>query len=106
MLLGKVIGTIVATQKEELINGFKLLLVQTLHSFNDQNGNLVVCVDVLNTGIGELIMYTAGSSARQTNFTQDKPIDHIIVGIIDSVVVNNKLSFTKKLGFIKDNSKK
>jgi microcompartment protein CcmK/EutM len=100
MLIGKIIGTIVATQKDEELEGFKLLLVQQITPFGKKQNTFVVCVDSIGAGVGELIIYTTGSSARQTQLTKEKPIDHIIIGIIDEITLQDLVVFNKKGGFV------
>jgi microcompartment protein CcmK/EutM len=85
MVLGKVIGSIVATQKDESLFGKKLMLVKAI----DLEGNLlepfVVAVDVIGVGIGEKVLVVNGSSARMTDETKDKSIDSVIVAKVDSI---------------------
>ncbi len=101
MLLGNVIGTVVSTRKEEELEGLKLLLVQSVDDSGKNSGSMVVCVDAVGAGVGELVMYAAGSSARQTKLTKDKPVDHVIMAIVDEVTSVNKTLFTKGVGFAK-----
>ena len=101
MLLGNVIGTVISTCKEEELEGLKLLLVQGVNNLGKTNNELVVCVDAVGAGIGELVMYASGSSARQTKITENKPIDHVIMAIVDEITSENLVFFTKGLGFVK-----
>jgi ethanolamine utilization protein EutN len=93
MFLAKVIGTVVSTQKNPKFQGMKLLLIQP-HITRDgelvQSGSSVVAVDSVGAGIGELVMFTQGSSARLTDITRDSPTDTVIVGIVDTVEVGGK----------------
>lgn len=91
MFLGKIIGNIVATQKDPKFSGMKLLLVQP--HINKEgalvpSGSSVVAVDSVGAGQGECVLFTQGSSARLTAATRDAPVDAVIVGIVDSVEVN------------------
>ena len=85
MILGKVIGSIVATLKDSGLEGKKLMLVQAI----DLEGNLldpfVVAVDVVGVGIGEKVLVVNGSSARMTDDTKEKSIDSIIAAKVDSI---------------------
>ncbi len=101
MLLGNVIGTVVSTCKEEGLEGLKLLLVQSVDYLGKKNERLVVCVDAVGAGIGELVMYAAGSSARQTKITKNKPVDHVIMAIVDEVMSANSTLFKKGIGFVR-----
>ncbi len=93
MFLGKVIGNVVATQKNPKFQGLKLLLVQPYISQGEKlvpSGSTIVAVDSVGAGEGELIMFTQGSSARLTDNTKDKPVDAVIIGIVDMVEVSGK----------------
>jgi len=91
MFLAKVIGNVVATQKNPKFQGMKLLLVQPYISSEGAlkpSGSSVVAVDSVGAGLGECVLFTQGSSARLTPATKDAPVDAVIVGIVDSVEVN------------------
>ena len=93
MFLGKVIGNVVSTQKNPRFQGMKLQLDQPYISKGEElvsSGSTVVAVDSVGAGEGELIMFTQGSSARLTENTKDKPVDAVIVGIVDTVEVGGK----------------
>jgi ethanolamine utilization protein EutN len=93
MFLGKVIGNVVSTQKNPKFQGMKLLLVQPYISQSGKlvvSGSSIVAVDSVGAGEGELIMFTQGSSARLTDNTKDKPVDAVIIGIVDTVEVGGK----------------
>lgn len=87
MILGKVIGSVVATQKDPSLLGKKLLLVKAI----DLEGNFldpfVVAVDVVGVGIGEKVLVVNGSSARMTSETKERSIDSIIVAKVDSMSI-------------------
>jgi microcompartment protein CcmK/EutM len=91
MFLAKVIGNVVATQKNPKFQGMKLLLVQP-HINRDgklvESGSSVVAVDSVGAGFGECVLFTQGSSARLTQTTKEAPVDAVIVGIVDSVEVD------------------
>ena len=94
MFIAKVIGNVVATQKNEKFCGMKLLLVQPYISKGgklESSGSSVVAVDSVGAGIGECILFTQGSSARLTHATKDTPVDAVIVGIVDTVEVDGKV---------------
>ncbi len=93
MFLAKVIGTVVSTQKNQKFQGMKLLLIQPYISREGEliaSGSSVVAVDSVGSGIGELVMFTQGSSARLTDITRDSPTDTVIIGIVDTVEVGGK----------------
>src|ERR1035437_4867996 len=94
MFLAKVIGNVVATQKNEKFLGMKLLLIQPYVSKEGKlqsSGSSVVAVDSVGAGAGECVLFTQGSSARLTSATKDSPVDAVIVGIVDSVEVEGKI---------------
>ena len=84
MFLGKVIGTLVATQKEESLNGLKFLVVRRLTVDNQDTSGYVVAVDAVGAGVGEVVMVASGSSARQTRVTDKRPCDAVIMAIVDT----------------------
>jgi microcompartment protein CcmK/EutM len=95
MLIAKVIGTTVSTIKDEQLTGFKLLIVQQTDETGATFGKPYVAVDTVNAGIGDLVLTAHGSSARQTNITKDRPVDAVIMAMIDSLEVEGKLTFQK-----------
>lgn len=93
MLLGKVIGTVVATRKDPELDGLKLLLVKNADVDGAATGSVLVAVDAVGAGVGELVLYAAGSSARQTAQTKDRPVDHVVMAIVDQVEVDGALRY-------------
>lgn len=93
MFIAKVIGNVVATQKNEKFLGMKLLLIQPYVAKDGKlqvSGSSVVAVDSVGAGAGECVLFTQGSSARLTPATKDAPVDAVIVGIVDRVEVEGK----------------
>ena len=93
MFLGKVIGNVVATQKDPKFQGMKLLLIQPYINKDQvlvQSGSSVVAVDSVGAGLGECVLFTQGSSARLTPTTKEAPVDCVIVGIVDMIEVGGK----------------
>jgi microcompartment protein CcmK/EutM len=95
MLLGRVAGTVVASRKEPLMEGWKLLVVRQLDTDNHPSGGYVVAVDAVGAGVGEVVLYATGSSARQTEVTRDRPCDAVIMAIVDTWEVGGKEMFHK-----------
>jgi len=95
MIFGKIVGTVVSTQIDEGIKGKKCLLAQTCNHKGETGGNYLVAVDLVGAGVEEVVIISQGSSARQTEITHQKPIDCIIVGIVDMVEERNKIVFKK-----------
>ncbi|MCC6996992.1 MAG: EutN/CcmL family microcompartment protein [Deltaproteobacteria bacterium] len=96
MTLGKVVGTVVASQKEATLEGLRLLLVRACDFDGKPSGSAVVAADAVGAGIGEVVLYAAGSSARQTTVTKDRPIDHTIMAIVDLIEVEGQSRYTKE----------
>jgi len=82
--LGRVTGTLVASRKEPLMEGMKFLVVRQLDSDGADTGSYVVAVDAVGAGVGEVVLFASGSSARQTELTRDRPVDAVIMAIVDS----------------------
>ena len=96
MVLGRVVGTVVATQKDEGLSGSKLQLVQGLDPGSmEPRGGVVVAVDSVGAGVGAIVLYTSGSSARQTKRTEGKPVDAVIIAIVDFVELEGKTVYKK-----------
>jgi microcompartment protein CcmK/EutM len=95
MVLGKVIGTLVASRKEPTLDGLKLLVVRACDVHGNPNGGIAVAVDAVGAGIGEVVLYVSGSSARQTTVTQNRPVDATIMAIVDQVTVGDERTFVK-----------
>ena len=85
MILGKVVGTVVATRKDERLAGSKLLLVQPVQPDGSSRGSPLVAVDTVDAGVGERVLVVGGSSARMAEGLTDRPVDAAIVGIVDTV---------------------
>ena len=91
MLIGKVVGTVVATKKEQELEGLKFLLVRGLDVDGKPTSSLVVAIDAVGAGVGEIVLYASGSSARQTTVTKDRPVDATVMAIVDQIEVNGQL---------------
>jgi microcompartment protein CcmK/EutM len=95
MLIARVIGSAVATIKDEKLVGRKLLIVRQTDEAGEPLGKPFVAIDSVDAGTGDLVLTAAGSSARQTNQTKDTPVDAVIMAIIDSLEVQGKVVFRK-----------
>jgi len=93
MLIARVIGTTVSTIKDEKITVQKLLIVQQTDETGKSIGKPFVAVDTVNAGTGDLVLTASGSSARQTTITKDRPVDAVIMAVIDSLEVEGKTTF-------------
>jgi microcompartment protein CcmK/EutM len=95
MLLGRVAGTVVASRKEPLIEGWKLLVVRQLDADDRETGAYVVAADAVGAGVGEVVLYASGSSARNTEVTRDRPCDAVIMAIVDTWEVGGREVYRK-----------
>lgn len=87
MFLGKVIGTVWSTRKDENLVGAKFLIVRQLDLNLKEKDQFVVAVDSVGAGEGEVVLVATGSSSRQTEFTKNKPVDAVIMAIVDKLDV-------------------
>jgi len=95
MFLGKVVGTLVATQKEASLDGLKFLVVRRLTVDNEDDRGYVVAADAVGAGLDEVVMVATGSSARQTVMTDKRPCDAVIMAIVDSWDVDGREKYNK-----------
>ncbi|MCX6082668.1 MAG: EutN/CcmL family microcompartment protein [Chloroflexi bacterium] len=95
MKLALVIGSTVATIKDENLSGRKLLIVRESDTTGGPTGVPFVAVDTVGAGAGDLVLITTGSSARYTQITKDSPVDAVIVGVIDSLEESGKVTYRK-----------
>jgi microcompartment protein CcmK/EutM len=90
MILARVVGTVVATRKDERLVSNKLLIVaRPVDPSGKADGNYLVAVDTVAAGFGETVLIVSGSSARMASGMKDCPVDAAIVGIVDSVEVKD-----------------
>ncbi len=85
MILGKIIGTVWATRKDDSLTGSKLLIVKQLDLKMQEKESFVVAVDSVGAGDGEIVLVATGSSARQTTITKNKPVDAVVMAIVDKL---------------------
>ena len=95
MNLGIVTGTLVASRKEPLLEGLPMLVVRQIDERGETSGGYVVAVDSVGAGVGEVVLYASGSSARQTLATRDKPCDAVIMAIVDEWDVYGETVYVK-----------
>ena len=97
MVLAKVVGTVVSTQKQEKTEGIKLLLLEKIDAETLKGKNdFVVSMDAVGAGVGEIVFYASGSSARQTSITQGVPTDATIIAIVDLIEKDGKFTYRKE----------
>ncbi len=85
MILARVVGTVVATRKDERLEGRKLLVCRAASPDGTPDGNYLVAVDTVGSGFQETVLVVTGSSARMATGQKDMPTDSAIVGIVDAV---------------------
>jgi ethanolamine utilization protein EutN len=90
MFLGRVIGTVWSTKKDENLVGAKFLIVREVTLELKEKERFVIAVDSVGAGEGEVVLVATGSSSRMTSFTKDKPVDAVIMGIVDKLDVSEK----------------
>jgi microcompartment protein CcmK/EutM len=96
MLLARVTGTVVATRKEQRIEGIKFLLLEKIDAATMQGKkDYVVAMDSVGAGIDEVVFYASGSSSRMTTVTDGKPSDAAIIAIVDSIDVKGEMVYQK-----------
>jgi microcompartment protein CcmK/EutM len=95
MNLARVLGTVVSTKKEESLEGLKFLLLGQLDGQRKPTGGSVVAADAVGAGVGELVLYASGSSARQTRLTDKRPVDAVVMAIVDSWEIGGEEIYKK-----------
>ena len=90
MKLGRIVGSVVSTRKDPSLESLKFLIVENLTTTLEKEGGYVVAIDSVGSGTGEVVLYATGSSARQTAVTKDRPVDAVIMAIVDSFDVEGK----------------
>ncbi len=95
MLLGKVVGTLVASRKETSLEGLKFLVLKQLDLDGKETGGYRVAADAVGAGLGEVVLYATGSAARQTKFTDKRPCDGVIMAIVDVIEVDGMVTYNK-----------
>ncbi len=95
MLLAKVVGTVVSSQKEPALEGLRFMLCKPVDLDGKETSACVVACDAVGAGVGEMVMYASGSSARQTVATNNRPVDAVIMAIVDNWEVGGKFRYRK-----------
>lgn len=97
MILGKVVGTVVSTQKDEGLEGLKLLVVQAVDLSMHETKIYVIAADAVGAGMGEQVLVVQGSSARMAVRVKGRPLDASVVAIVDSVEVGGTMIYRKEV---------
>ena len=96
MLIARVMGTAISTIKDEKVRGSKLLILKQTDQTGELIGKAFVAVDLVDAGVGELVLTGHGSSARQTFMTKDCPVDAVVMAVIDHLEVDGEVVFRKE----------
>lgn len=96
MQIARVCGTVVSTQKEPSLQGVKFLLVQFLNEEGEPLPEFEVAADPVGAGTDEWVLVSRGSAARQTSGGERRPLDALVIGIIDTVSYDNQLLYSKR----------
>jgi len=95
VLLARVIGTLVASRKDPGLAGQTLLVLRNLDAEGADASGGVVAVDSVGAGVGEVVLYATGSSARQTEATRERPCDAVVMAIVDSWDLDGRVTYRK-----------
>lgn len=95
MRLGNIVGTVVSTVKDEGLIGLKLLLVEDCDIFGGGKGSYYVAADAVGAGKGETVLTAAGSSARQTESTKNRPVDAVVMAIVETIEADGEITYRK-----------
>jgi microcompartment protein CcmK/EutM len=95
MMIAKVIGTLVSTQKEPTLEGLRFLVCKPVNAVGVAAGATVIAADAVGAGVGEMVLYATGSSARQTVATQNRPVDAVVMAIVDNWEVDGEIQYRK-----------
>lgn len=95
MNLAEVLGTVVSTQKEESLVGLRFLVLGVVDGDGRPTGTTLVAADAVGAGVGEMVLYASGSSARQTRATDKRPCDAVVMAIVDSWEIDGDQKYRK-----------
>jgi microcompartment protein CcmK/EutM len=85
MFLGRVVGTVWATRKEERLDGLKLLIVREVDLELKPKANFVIAADIVQAGVGEVVLVSTGSAARQAPQVEKRPVDALVMAVVDNL---------------------
>lgn len=96
MQIAKVLGTVVSNHKTRSLTGIKLVILQLIDAQGQLLPSYEVAGDIVGAGVNEWVLVTRGSAARKDSGNEDRPLDAMVVGIIDTVTVDNRSLYSKK----------
>lgn len=97
MKIGKIVGTLVASQKDPGLEGLRFQVLKNVSVDGTVKDDYVVAVDAVGAGVGEYVLYAGGSSARQTTATDKRPVDAVIMAIVDTWEVGGEVKYEKSM---------
>ena len=97
MKIGKIVGTLVASQKEATLDGLRFQVLKNVSVDGTVKDDYVIAVDAVGAGLGEYVLYASGSSARQTVATDKRPVDAVIMAIVDTWEVGGEVKYDKSM---------
>ncbi|MEJ2430669.1 MAG: EutN/CcmL family microcompartment protein [Deltaproteobacteria bacterium] len=96
MFIARVVGLVVSTMKYETLRSSKLLIVQETDVTGKVIGTPRVAVDTVDAGEGDIVLVAEGSAARQTDITRDRPVDNVIMGVVDTLRADGQITYRKQ----------
>jgi ethanolamine utilization protein EutN len=90
VILARIVGTVVATRKDERLVSHKLLIAQPVDPGGAAEGRQLVAIDTVDAGTGDTVLIVTGSSARMAADLHDTPVDAAIVGVVDAIDIASR----------------
>jgi ethanolamine utilization protein EutN/carbon dioxide concentrating mechanism protein CcmL len=90
MILARIVGTVVSTRKDPRLEGKKLLVVKPISPEGADEAGYLVAIDTVDAGFRETVLIVSGSSARMASECKDRPVDAVIIGIVDTVQLDSQ----------------
>ena len=95
MILGKVVGTVVSNKRADQIEAARYLLIDQCDQQGRGKNDFLVALDLIGAGYEEIVLLSQGSAARQTTITDNRPMDAIIIGIVDLIDEQGNIVYKK-----------
>ncbi|MEM7030001.1 MAG: EutN/CcmL family microcompartment protein [Chloroflexota bacterium] len=93
MLIARVVGSAISTIKDDQLTGVKLLIVQEADTAGNPTGKPLVAIDSVGAGVDDVVLIASGSSARQTPITENRPVDAVIMAILETLEVEGTITY-------------
>ncbi len=95
MIFAKVVGTVVSSEKADKLNGARYRLVEKCDQYGKKMNDFLIALDMVNSSDNDIVLLAQGSSCSWTELTKNKPVDTIIVGIVDIIDEKGKLTYKR-----------